>query len=42
MINNAASTVSPNTHNQDTGACLFTIDHVAKPLSNDAPTLEDQ
>jgi hypothetical protein len=38
----AASAVSPNAHHQDTGVCLFTIDHVAKPLSNATHTLEDQ
>ena len=38
----AASAVSSNDHHQDTGACLFTIDRVAKPLPNAAQTLEDQ
>jgi hypothetical protein len=38
----AASTVSPNAHHQDTGARLFTIDCIAKPLPNAAQTLEDQ
>jgi hypothetical protein len=38
----AASAVSPNAHHQDTIVPLFTIDHVGKPLSNDAQTLEDQ
>jgi hypothetical protein len=38
----AASAVSPNAHHQDTGARLFTIACIAKPLSNAAQTLEDK
>jgi hypothetical protein len=37
-----AVSVIPNVHNQDTGACLFTIDRIAKPLPYAAQTLEDQ
>jgi hypothetical protein len=38
----AASAVSPNAHHQDTETSLFTIDCVAKPLTNVTQTLEDQ
>ena len=37
----AASAVSPNAHHQNTGACLFTIACIAKPLSSATQTLED-
>ncbi len=37
----AASAVSPNANHQDKTSSLFTIDHIAKPLSNASQTLED-
>jgi hypothetical protein len=37
----AASAVSSNANHQDKTFSLFTIDHVAEPLSNAAQTLED-
>ncbi len=37
----AASAVSPNANYQDKTSSLFTIDRVAKPLTNAAQTLED-
>jgi hypothetical protein len=37
----AASAVSPNAKHQDKTSSLFTIDCIAKPLTNAAQTLED-
>jgi hypothetical protein len=37
----AASTISPNVNHQDETSSLFTLDRVAKLLSNAAQTLED-
>ncbi len=38
----AASAVSPNANHQEQRIPLFTVDHIAKPVSNAAQTLQDQ
>ncbi len=38
----AASAVSPNSNHQVQQVPLFTVDRTAKPVPNDAQTLEDQ
>ena len=37
-----ASAVSPNSNHQVQRVPLFTVDHIAKPVPNDAQTLQDQ
>ncbi len=37
----AASAVIPNANHQVQRVLLFTVDHIAKPVPNTAPTLQD-